>query len=124
MFSYNKHEANKILIKGNIYYRTLVRYPQRTQLPCAIKGCIHKKRNGRCGLKECHLELDGDENLTGTCLSFKHKKQKEKKMPGRNKKGPSPNSTGPRTGIGGGKGTHSSNKQGTGKKTGGKRGSC
>ncbi len=73
MFSYNKHEVNNIIIKANIYYRALVRYPQRTQLPCKIKGCTHKKRNGRCGLKECRLELDKDENLTGTCLCFKQK---------------------------------------------------
>ena len=56
--------------------------------------------------------------------ALKRNMQKENKMPGRNKKGPSPNSTGLRTGIGGGRGTHSGNKQGIGKKLGGKKGSC
>jgi hypothetical protein len=73
MFLYDKHEVNKTIIKGHIYYHALVRYPQRTQLPCTIKGCIYKKRNGRCGLKECRLELDKDENLTGICFCFKQK---------------------------------------------------
>lgn len=73
IFSYNKHEGNIIITKGKVYYRALVCYPQSTQLPCKIKGCIHKKRNGRCALKECHLELDEDEKLTGTCLCFKTK---------------------------------------------------
>ena len=51
--------------------RALVRYPQRVPLPCKIKGCANKKRNGRCGLEECLLELDENEKLTGKCLSFK-----------------------------------------------------
>jgi hypothetical protein len=70
MFSYDKHEAHKKIKRAKIYYRALVRYPQITQLPCGIKGCIHKKRNGRCGLKECRLELDEKDNLTGICLCY------------------------------------------------------
>ena len=45
-------------------------------------------------------------------------------MPRKNGKGPSPSSTGPRDGRGGGTGNHSRNKSGTGKKTGGKKGTC
>jgi hypothetical protein len=74
MFSYNKHEAHKRIKKCKVYYRALVRYPQTTQLPCKIKGCIHKKRNGRCGLHECRLELDEKDDLTGICLCFRKRK--------------------------------------------------
>jgi len=73
MQAYNKHAGNQIVAKGKIYYRALVCYPQMTQLPCKIKGCIHKKWNGRCGLKECRLELDEDDNLTGVCFCFEKK---------------------------------------------------
>ena len=73
MFSYNKEEAHKIIVKAKAYSRALVMYPKCTQLPCSIKGCINKKRNGRCNLKECYLELDQDDSLTGICLSFEPK---------------------------------------------------
>ena len=45
-------------------------------------------------------------------------------MPGRNKEGPPDKAKGPRTGQGGGKGNYTNTKKGTGKKTGGKKGSC
>jgi len=45
-------------------------------------------------------------------------------MPARNKAGPPKGSTGPQDGRGGGKGTHASSKRGTGKRTGGRKGSC
>lgn len=45
-------------------------------------------------------------------------------MPEKNKKGPSPKSTGPRDGRGGGTGNYSRDKRGTGKKTGGGKGNC
>ena len=70
-FTYANHGGHKTIIRAKVYYRALVAYPQRTQLPCKIRGCIHKKRNGRCGLKETRLELDENRNLTGVCLCFK-----------------------------------------------------
>ena len=45
-------------------------------------------------------------------------------MVNKNGSGPSPRSTGPRDGRGGGKGTHAGSKRGTGKRTGGKKGNC
>ncbi len=77
MFTYNKNEAHKKVVRGKIYYRALVRYPQITPLPCKIRECIHKKRNGRCGCKETRLELDENDNLTGKCLCFKQKEEKQ-----------------------------------------------
>jgi hypothetical protein len=70
MFSYIKVKEHKKYKKAKIYYRALVVYPKYTQLPCTIKGCVHKKKNGRCGLKETRLELDEHDNLTGVCLCF------------------------------------------------------
>ena len=64
----------RIIIKSKVYYRGLCRYPQRTPLPCSIKGCKNKKRNGRCGLKEVHLELDDNRDLTGKCFMCEVKK--------------------------------------------------
>lgn len=73
MFKYNEHEVHKKIKKAKIYYRALVCYPYLTPLPCSIKRCAHKKKNGRCGLRECRLELDENDNLTGKCLCFKSK---------------------------------------------------
>ena len=57
-------------------------------------------------------------------LNRKRKGNIEKeKMTNKNGSGPSSKSTGARDGRGGGKGTHAKGK-GTGKKTGGKKGSC
>ena len=53
---------------------------------------------------------------------FKRNHFKEK-MTNKNGSGPSPKSTGIRDGRGGGKGTYAKGK-GTGKKSGGKKGSC
>lgn len=59
-----------VVMRVKIINRALVRYPQVTPLACRIKGCINKKRNGRCGLKKVELELDSDDILTGNCLMF------------------------------------------------------
>ena len=71
LFSYDKYEAHEKVIRAKVLYRALIRYPQFNQMPCKIKGCIHKKRNGRCGLEKCQLELDDNDDLTGICLCFK-----------------------------------------------------
>ena len=73
MFKYDKSGGTKKVKKCKIYYRALVWYPQHTQLPCTIKGCVHKKRNGRCGLREARLELDENDNLTGKCFCYESK---------------------------------------------------
>ena len=71
MFKENIYALRKY--KTHVYYHAMVLYPQLTQVPCSIKGCIHKKGNGRCGLKEIRLELDEYGELTGTCLCFKER---------------------------------------------------
>lgn len=71
MFEYDRYAPQRI--KAHIYYRAMVLYPQRRQLPCSIKDCANKKKNGRCGLQECRLELDEHEKLTGVCLCFKER---------------------------------------------------
>ena len=52
--------------------RWLCRYNNRFnhRLPCQIKGCKNKLKNGRCGLDMCRLELNLNDNLTGNCLDF------------------------------------------------------
>jgi hypothetical protein len=70
-FIFNRDGGEKRIIKAKVYYRALVLYPRLTPLSCKIKGCQHKKRNGRCGLKETRLELDENKNLTGVCLCFR-----------------------------------------------------
>lgn len=75
LFSYDKYEAHEKVTRVKVLYRALIRYPRLNQMPCKIKGCIHKKRNGRCGLEKCQLELDDNDNLTGTCLCFKKKEK-------------------------------------------------
>lgn len=70
-FQRSKNSPERIKLFAKVCYRALVKYPQFTPLPCSIKGCMSKKRNGRCGLEECHLKLDENDELTGECLMFK-----------------------------------------------------
>jgi hypothetical protein len=67
----SKGEGHKTIVTAKVLYRALVCYPQCTPLPCRVKRCAHKKKNGRCSLKECCFERDEDNNLTGICLCFK-----------------------------------------------------
>jgi hypothetical protein len=57
-------------LRAQVFERWLCRYPGYTPYVCALKGCAHKKRNGRCGLQECRLEIDEQHNQTGRCLDF------------------------------------------------------
>lgn len=69
--TYDEDGGHNIITKAKVYYRALVCYP--FAYPCRIKGCAHKKRNGRCGLREIRLELDEKGNQTGVCSCFKKK---------------------------------------------------
>ena len=64
----------KIKNKAHIYYRGLVIYPLMEEYPCRIKNCKHKKGNGRCGLREVHLEMDNDRELTDNCYMYEELK--------------------------------------------------
>ena len=63
------------IIEAKIMSKYVVLYPQFTPYPCKIKNCKHKKKNGRCKLKEIHLalKLDKKNELTGECLMFKQR---------------------------------------------------
>ena len=46
-------------------------YTRLNPYPCKIKGCIYKKRNGRCGRDMWRREFDVNGTLTGKCLDYK-----------------------------------------------------
>ena len=58
-------------------YKTIVierweeHYNKFNSYPCKRKGCVHKKRNGRCNLKMWRKEIDIDGLPTGKCLDYK-----------------------------------------------------
>lgn len=55
--------------------RWYCKYNRFHSYACPHKGCLNKKRNGRCGLQMCRLESDEKNNLTGRCLDFKKELQ-------------------------------------------------
>lgn len=63
-------KSGRYVTRAKITERWYCRYNKSHRYPCAIKGCNHKLRNGRCGLEMCRLETDEYDRLTGNCLDF------------------------------------------------------
>ena len=64
-------KGKKYGIVAKVTERWLYQYNNLHRYPCGIKNCIHKLRNGRCGLDMCRLEVDEERTITGRCLDYK-----------------------------------------------------